>query len=220
MFAIAYTQAYNFAYTPLGETEMQRIIGLTGGISTGKSTVSRYLSQRYQLPILDADIYAREAVQQNSPILRKIHRRYGDQILLADRSLNRGRLGEIVFSNPNERQWLESQVHPFVRDRFKVEINALDAEENACIVFVVPLLFEAGLTNLVTEIWVVYASPQQQLERLMQRDRLTEEQALNRINSQMSIQKKCDRASIVLDNSSTIEALLQQVDVALNNFEC
>lgn len=196
---------------PFSELGCRRIIGLTGGIGTGKSTVSHYLATSYQLPILDADIYAREAVQKSSPILSAIASRYSD-ILLPDGTLNRQKLGQIVFNNTDERRWLEQQIHPWVRDRLIGALYVLPSQQTA--VLVVPLLFEAQMTDLVTEIWVVYCSKQQQLERLMQRDNLTLEQAQARINSQMPIEEKCDRADIVLDNSSTLYALLKRVDAA------
>ncbi len=190
---------------------MKRIIGLTGGIATGKTTVSNYLAHRYQLPVLDADIYAREAVQVGSPIHSKICDRYGSGVQLPDGTLNRKRLGEIVFSNPAQRQWLEQQIHPYVRDRFQSELNTLVAPT---IVLVVPLLFEAEMTDLATEIWVVSCSPEQQLRRMIERDRLSLEQAQARINSQLPLAEKVARADVVLDNSSTPEALLKQVDLA------
>ena len=190
---------------------MKRIIGLTGGIATGKTTVSNYLAHRYQLPVLDADIYAREAVQVGSPIHSKICDRYGSGVQLPDGTLNRKRLGEIVFSNPAQRQWLEQQIHPYVRDRFQSDLNTLVAPT---IVLVVPLLFEAGMTDLVTEIWVVSCSAEQQLRRMIERDRLSLEQAQSRINSQLPLAEKVARADVVLDNSSTPEALLKQVDLA------
>jgi len=190
----------------------QRLIGLTGSIGTGKTTVSNYLANRYHLPVLDADIYAREAVQPGSPVLSKICDRYGLNVLLPDCTLNRKRLGEIVFNNSTERQWLEQQIHPYVRDRFQSELDTLVAP---LVVLVVPLLFEAGMTDLVTEIWVVSCSPEQQLNRMMERDRLSLEQAQARLNSQLPIQDKIARADVVLDNSSTLETLLKQVDLAL-----
>ena len=198
-----------------------RIIGLTGGIGTGKTTVSHYLATAYQLPVLDADIYAREAVQLGSPVLKAIAQRYGCDILLPDGSLNRRQLGQIVFSSPLERRWLEQQIHPYVRDRLVEAINELSLgntparSPDSTVVLVVPLLFEAGMTNLVTEIWVVRCCEQQQLQRLMQRDRLTLEQAQARIDSQLPIEEKAARADVVLDNSSTPDALLKQVDAAL-----
>ncbi len=188
-----------------------RIIGLTGGIATGKSTVSDYLATVYHLPVLDADIYARVAVQLGSPILKVIAQRYSN-ILLPDGTLNRQKLGQIIFRSQDERLWLEQQIHPCVRDYFVEAINELTGQT---VVLVIPLLFEAGMTDLVTEIWVVRCSEYQQLERLMQRSQLTMEQSQARIKSQMSIVEKCDRADVVLDNSSTPEALLKQVDTAL-----
>ena len=190
---------------------MKRIIGLTGGIATGKTTVSNYLAHRYQLPVLDADIYAREAVQVGSPIHSKICDRYGSGVQLPDGTLNRKRLGEIVFTNPAQRQWLEQQIHPYVRDRFQSELNTLVAPT---VVLVVPLLFEAEMTDLVTEIWVVTCSAEQQIKRMIERDRLSLEQAQSRINSQLPLAEKVARADVVLDNSSTPEALLKQVDLA------
>ncbi|OKH25934.1 dephospho-CoA kinase [Chroogloeocystis siderophila 5.2 s.c.1] len=191
----------------------RRIIGLTGGIATGKSTVAHYLATHHHLPILDADIYAREAVAMGSPVYDAIAQRYGSDLFLNDGSLNRKQLGDIIFNNAEERTWLEQQIHPYVRDRFAEAMQ----QPYQTIVCVIPLLFEAGLTHLVTEIWVVVCSPQQQLARLMQRNQLTREQALARINSQMSLAEKASRADVVLDNSSTPEALLQQVDAALSS---
>ena len=191
---------------------MKRIIGLTGGISCGKTTVSDYLANTDQLPVLDADIYAREAVQLGSPVLSQIAERYGSGIQMPDGTLNRKRLGEIVFSNPTERQWLEQQIHPYVRSRFESELNRLVAPT---IALVIPLLIEAGMTDLVSEIWVVSCSPEQQLQRLIERDRLSLEQAQARLNSQLPIKEKIARADVVLDNAFTQEALLKQVDLAL-----
>lgn len=193
---------------------MERIIGLTGGIGTGKTTVANYLANRHQLPILDADIYAREAVQEGSPILNEIFERYGVAVKLPDGTLNRKHLGEIIFSYPDEKRWLEQQIHPYVRDRILAELDTLVAPT---VVLVIPLLFEAGMTDLVTEIWVVSCPPEQQLHRIMERDRLSPEQAQARINNQLPLPEKVARANIVLDNSSTPEALLQQVDLALHS---
>jgi len=194
----------------------KHIIGLTGGIATGKTTVANYLASAYNLPILDADIYAREAVSVDSPILLEIAQRYGKEILLADGNLNRQKLGEIIFNNQEERNWVEGLIHPYVGDRFLEEIAVSSAET---LVLVVPLLFEAGMTHLVTEIWVVSCSEQQQLERLMRRNNLTLEQAQARIISQMPITEKIARADVVLDNSSTLEVLLKQIDTAIFGFE-
>jgi dephospho-CoA kinase len=196
-----------------------RLIGLTGGISTGKTTVSNYLAQTYSFPVWDADVYSREAVQPNSPVLLALVGRYGTEILLSDGSLNRPQLGSIIFSSLTERHWVEQQIHPVVRDRFCENIQQFQhqADKNATAILGVPLLFEAEMTDLVTEIWVVYCSPSQQQSRLIQRSNgsLTPEQAQARIDSQMPLEEKCKMADVVLDNSSTLEVLWQQVDDAI-----
>ena len=196
---------------------MRRIIGLTGGIGTGKTTVSDYLANHYNLPVLDADIYAREAVQPGSEVLEEIQERYGLGILLPDGKLDRLRLGQIVFSSASERLWLEQRIHPYVRDRITAQLDTLDPQKYPTVVLVVPLLFEARMTDLVTEIWVVACDQTQQVDRVKSRDGLPLEQIQSRINSQMSIEKKLAQANVFLDNSSTPEALLKQVDEAIGN---
>lgn len=198
----------------------QRIIGLTGGIAMGKTTVAQYLSA-YQLPVLDADVYAQKAVQPGSAALKAIVERYGQEILLADGSLDRHRLGDTVFSDPEERLWLERQIHPYVRNCLQTELRSLT--RHPVVIVVIPLLFEAKMTDLVTEVWVVRCSQAEQIKRLMQRSssqstarRLTLEQAQARIKSQMGIEQKVAQATVVLDNSATPEALFRQVDLALN----
>ncbi len=203
-----------------------RAIGLTGGIATGKTAISNYLADTYGFPILDADIYAREAVQPGSPILESIVERYGALILLPDGNLNRPELGNIIFCNPAERQWLEQQIHPYVRRRLVEEtqscIAALNmvSQNTLTVVLVVPLLFEAKMTDLCTEIWVVYCSPEVQLERLMQRDGLSYDRASARINAQMPLAQKCQQADVVLDNSSTLDSLFLHVDALLMTVGC
>ncbi|NEQ36691.1 MAG: dephospho-CoA kinase [Okeania sp. SIO3I5] len=211
-----------------------RLIGLTGGIGTGKTTVSNYLSKNYQFPIWDADIYAREAVQPGSSILEDIIVRYGKNIVLPNGNLDRQKLGEIVFNNRDELHWLNKQIHPYVRDRFEQNIqdfiiknseygqeNSIQitshqtTSQNPTAVLVIPLLFEAKMTDLVTEIWVIYAPLQKQIERLIKRDSLSLEEAYTRINNQMSLEEKCQQADIILNNSSNLEILWQQVDSAI-----
>lgn len=180
----------------------------------GKTTVSNYLATAHHLPVLDADLIAREAVEPGSPILSQIIDRYGSHLLRLDGSLDRAKLGAIVFSDPAERTWLEQQIHPFVRNVLQTERDRL-SQSHSTIVLVIPLLFEANMTDLVTDIWVISCPESQQIQRLMQREKLTLEQAQARIHSQMSIEEKRDRADVILDNSTTLEALIQQVDRAL-----
>lgn len=201
----------------------QRIIGLTGGIGMGKSTVSSYLEKGYDLPVFDADIVARDAVQVGSPILQAIEDRYGKSILLTDGQLNRAKLGEIIFGLASERLWLDQQIHPYVRDRFEDTLAQPTHQACPIIVLVVPLLFEARMTDLVTEIWVVHCSREQQVKRLMERSLhsnssaspLTKEQVEARINAQLSIQRKIDQADVILDNSDSQYTLFKSIDQLL-----
>jgi dephospho-CoA kinase len=187
-----------------------RLIGITGGIGTGKSTVTNYLQTRYNLPIWDADIYARSAVAVGSPILQSIIHRYGANILQPDGTLDRRRLGSIVFNDVDERCWLEAQIHPYVRSCFEININNL--APNSTAVLAIPLLFETGMTDLVTEIWVVSCDPTTQLNRIVARDRISEAEARTRIASQMSLTDKIAQADVNLDNSTNIADLERQID--------
>ncbi|NJL43455.1 MAG: dephospho-CoA kinase [Pseudanabaena sp. SU_2_4] len=189
----------------------QRIIGITGGIATGKSTVSEYLNTAYGLPILDADIYAREALTED--LIAAIASRYGDRILRRDRTLDRAELGRIIFQDAAERQWLEAQIHPYVRQRLQAEA---EQHQPSTVIMVVPLLFESGMQDLATETWVVTCKAEQQLERLMQRNHLSEREAKLRIASQMSLAQKIAIADVVIDNSDSEAELFKQIDAAMH----
>ncbi len=190
---------------------LQRVIGLTGGIATGKSTVAGHLAS-LGAPILDADIYARQAVQPGCLVLSQIAQRYGASVVSAAGQLHRQALADIIFADQDERRWLEAQIHPYVRDRLQTELRALP--NPPAVVMVVPLLFEAQMTDLVTEIWVVACPLDLQQQRLIERDQLTPEQAQARIDSQWPLAKKIAQANLVLDNSSTRAALLEQIEQA------
>jgi len=178
----------------------QRIIGITGGIATGKTTVSDYLHLKHGLPILDADIYARQALTGDR--LEQLRDRYGDQVFdyssNLEPTLNRQKLGAIVFANADERKWLEALIHPYVQATLTREAQKLAP---ATVVMVIPLLFEAGMQHLVTEIWAIACDPKLQLKRLMQRNHLTESEALQRINSQKPQVEKLPLADVIIVNS-------------------
>ncbi len=190
----------------------QRIIGITGGIATGKTTVSDYLHQTYGLPILDADLYARQALTGDS--LAKLRDRYGKLIFDDQGNLDRRKLGAIVFESEIERQWLERLIHPYVQECLIAEAQHL---EPSTVVMVIPLLFEAKMEDLVTETWAIACDPQQQLQRLINRNHLSESEALQRISSQMSQSEKIELADIIIVNSDNTEELFFQVDQALLN---
>jgi dephospho-CoA kinase len=190
-----------------------KVLGLTGGIGTGKTTVSSYLAHRYEFPVLDADCYAREAVIEGSEPWQAIVQRYDPEILNPDNTLNRSRLAQIIFRDSVQRRWVEGLIHPFVRHRLREMREQLAAQP--IVVMAIPLLFEAEMTDLVSEIWVVACRPEQQLSRLMERDHLTPHEAQARIDSQMPMAQKCDRADVVLDNSGSLPALYAQIDRVL-----
>lgn len=190
----------------------RRIIGLTGGIATGKSSVAAYLESQYKLPILDADIYARAAVEPGSVALANIAQRYGSEILLADGNLDRKQLGNIIFNDASERAWLEGQIHPYVRER----ILSAQRQLTDLMVVVVPLLFEAKMTDIVTEIWVVVCTDEQQCQRLMQRDSISRSQAEARISSQMPLSEKANQANWVIHNDGNLTDLYAQINRGLD----
>ena len=180
----------------------QRRIGLTGGIATGKSTVGRLLEAE-GLPVLDADHYAREVLAPGSPGAAAVLQRYGDSIR-ADGTrperptIDRGALGSIVFSDPSAKHWLEELVHPLVSQRFDQVLAELVAEST--VVLMIPLLFEAGLEGLCSEVWLVDCDETQQLERLMQRDGLGTLEAEARIKAQWPLAKKRPVSDVLIDN--------------------
>ena len=190
------------------------IIGLTGGIATGKSTVTGMLRER-GIPVIDADQIAREVVEPGKPAYEAIVRHFGREILQPDKTIDRKRLGEIVFSDESERQKLNAIVHPEVRRVMLMEAKA--AEQNgAPVVFMdIPLLFESRLQHMVEKVAVVYAPPEMQLARMLERDELDEEQAQKRLRAQLPIDQKKQEADFLIDNSGTREETARQVDEML-----
>lgn len=194
--------------------DTQLIIGLTGGIATGKSTVSNYLAEKYLIPVLDADLIARQAVTVNSPIFKNIINHYGENILLDNGNLNREKLGQIIFNNKEEKTWLEKQIHPFVFDSLQSQIKLLP---NPMIILSIPLLFEAKMTNLVNQIWVVSCNFSIQLSRLKVRNNLTKDEAISRINNQMPLTEKIKLADIIIDNNQNLADLYRQIDLIMSS---
>ena len=195
----------------------QRRIGLTGGIASGKSTVARWLAQQ-GLAVLDADVYAREALAPASAGAHAVLERYGAAVQAegTDRAagvIDRAALGQIVFNAPNERQWLEQLVHPLVRERFATELAAQSTAQ--AVVLVIPLLFETDLESLCSEVWLVDCEAQQQLQRLMQRDGLNETAAQARISAQWPLARKRPLADRLIDNRNGPERLADQLGPAL-----
>jgi dephospho-CoA kinase len=195
----------------------QRRIGLTGGIASGKSTVGHWLEAR-GLPLLDADRFAREALAAGSAGARAVLQRYGAAVQAAgshpaEAQLDRSALGRIVFHDPSERLLLEQLVHPLVRQRFDEELQQRTAAP--ALVLMIPLLFEAGLEGLCSEIWLVDCDPATQLQRLMTRDQLNDADARARLGAQGPLERKRPLADLVIDNRGGPEALEPQLATAL-----
>jgi dephospho-CoA kinase len=187
-----------------------RIIGLTGGIASGKSTVA-VLLERQGAAVVDADRLAREVVEPGEEALAAIVAEFGAKVLNSDGSLNRAALGEIVFADPAARRTLEGITHPAIRKRAQERLDRLEQTGTPVAFYVAPLLFEAGLAPRFKEIWVVSVTPETQLERLMARDGLERAAALARIASQMPMEEKRERGTLVIDNSGTRDDLEAEV---------
>ena len=185
-----------------------KIIGITGGIATGKSTVSKMLAS-YGYEVIDADVIARELQVKDSPVLLEIIKTFGSTVLDETANLNRDKLGKLIFSCKENRAKLDGIIHPAIRAEFERRI----AQSQAEVLFLdVPLLFEAGFDELTTENLVIKGSKQKQLERLMHRNDLTETEAQTRINAQMSIDAKVARADYIIDNDGDLDELTKQVE--------
>ena len=183
-------------------TDKIRIIGLTGGIATGKSTVASFFSE-HKIPVIDADQLAKEAVQPGSHGLEQITELFGREILAQDGTLDRKRLAAQIFSDTEKRRQLERILHPEIKRLSEERIAQEIVAGNRLLIYMAPLLIEAGVTDRVDDIWVVTVRPEVQLERLMLRDGITLEQAQRIVASQMPLSEKKSYGSVVIDNSGT-----------------
>ena len=188
-----------------------KIVGLTGGISSGKSTVSSYFKQ-LEIPVIDADEVARKVVEPNSQGAIEIRKAFGSDVFEEDGSLNRQKLGALIFSNAENRQKLDDLLQPLIKIMILDEIEEYRQKGETMIVLDLPLLFEKQYEELCEEIIVVYVPRELQLERLMKRNQYTKQEALSRIDSQLSIEEKRKRATVLLDNQGSIQQLYQQVE--------
>ena len=179
-----------------------RIIGLTGGIATGKSFVAGFFSDK-GIPVIDADQLARDVVRPGSPALDQITGQFGTEILERDGTLNRKKLGGIIFGSPDKRRTLEAILHPAIKALAEARITHHSAEGCPVIVYMAPLLIEAGATDRVDEIWVVTVRPEVQRARLMAREQLSNEEAERMVASQMPLAEKAQYGRVVIDNSGT-----------------
>lgn len=187
-----------------------RVIGLTGGIASGKSTVARIL-ERLGAVIIDADLLSREAVLPGTPAHQAIVAAFGPEILLPDATIDRKALGHIVFADPDARRRLEAITHPAIA---RLANERLAEARRSCapaVFYVAPLLIEAGATDRVDDIWVVYANRATQIARLTERDGIRQEEAEQRLAAQMTMEEKATYGSAVIDNRGTPDDTERQV---------
>lgn len=187
-----------------------RIIGLTGGIASGKSSVAALL-ERLGAAVIDADNLAREVVEPGEEALARIVETFGERVLNGDGTLNRAALGAIVFADAGARKTLEGITHPAIRKRAEEKLARLKEAGTKTAFYVAPLLFEAGITSRVHEVWVVYLDRETQLARLMARDGLDRDGALARIAAQMPMEEKRALGKVVIDNRGGRQELEAEV---------
>jgi dephospho-CoA kinase len=195
-----------------------KLIGLTGGIASGKSTVAALL-RRFGAAIINADDLSREVVQPGRDAWKEIIDAFGPDILQEDKTLDRKKLRKIVFDNPEARKKLEAIIHPRVRALAERKISALAAAGSSIIVYEVPLLFENQIHLWLRPVIVVACDIETQKKRLLERDHLTELEAQQHLDAQMSLEEKRKLADYVIENDGNLEELEQQVRAVLQKIQ-
>lgn len=193
-----------------------KVLGLTGGIGSGKSMVASMFTQ-LGADVIDADQLAREVVEPGQPALKEIATAFGTDILLPDGRLNRGKLARIIFADPVARGKLNAITHPRIRERMDAEITARRSRPGVLVVDI-PLLYENDRTRAVETVIVVWVDPKTQLRRLQERDGLSVEEARQRIAAQMPLDEKRARADVVIDNSGSRENTRRQVEAVYRRY--
>ncbi|MER2034514.1 dephospho-CoA kinase [Mammaliicoccus vitulinus] len=193
---------------------MASVIGLTGGIATGKSTASNILKE-HGFYIVDADIASRKAVEKGSTGLKQVQEVFGDQAII-DGEMNRQYVGSVVFKDEAMRLKLNNIIHPIVRDIMDAE-KKFGLEKGKNVIMDIPLLFENKLQDTVDETWLVYTTEETQISRLKQRNQLSDDEATSRIQSQMPIEEKKQLADEIIDNNGTLEELAQNIEILIES---
>lgn len=190
---------------------MTKVLGLTGGIASGKSTVSNYFKS-LNIPVIDADQIAREVMKAGQPVVSEIVETFGPDVLHESGEIDRKRLGTIIFETAKQRKELDRLVQPKIRAAITKEINRFIQQNEPLIVVDIPLLYEEAYEEMVDEVMVINVDSMIQKERLIKREpNLTKAEAYNRIMAQMPLPEKAARADIVIDNNQTVQNTLNQV---------
>ena len=196
---------------------MSLVIGLTGGIASGKSTVSNMLKEM-SITVIDADVEARLAVMEGEPAYKQIIAEFGDGILLENGEIDRQKLGAIIFHQADKRQRLNEITHPEVRRRMLEQVETAKRNNEEVVILDIPLLFESNLTAMVEKTILVYVDSDIQLQRLVERNNLTNADAQARISSQMPLSEKIKLADAVINNNGTLEDTKQQLLTVLEKW--
>ena len=196
---------------------MARIIGLTGGIASGKSTVTSYLKEK-GYPVIDADRVVRDLQAPGGALYRVLVDHFGNGILTENGELDRVALGQRIFSDPSERDWSNRVQGQLIREAL-AEVRDRQAAQSDLFFMDIPLLIEQGYEEWFEAVWLVVVSKETQLKRLMERNHLSEIQAQERMASQMPLEEKRTHADLVLDNNEDLAALYAQLDRALEQLE-
>ncbi|TLQ41025.1 dephospho-CoA kinase [Ruoffia tabacinasalis] len=191
-----------------------KTIAITGSIATGKSTVSKYLIQQ-GYPVIDTDIISRIVVEKGTIGLDRLKENFGEGIIQEDGTLNRKALSNIVFNDAASKEKLNQILHPLISKESKERMAAYKEEGHSLIFVDIPLYYEVDIDIPTDAVWLVYVSPDIQLERLMKRNLMSEEDARQLISNQISIQDKAKWSEIVIDNSNTLEETHKQIDQLL-----
>ena len=184
----------------------QRRIGLTGGIASGKTTISKYIKTKIKIPILDADILSKELIKPETYAYEQLLAYFGNQIIDKHSSkqvINRKLLRNIIFEEKEHREWIQKLLHPLIREKMIEGCNHY--KKNKIILLVIPLLFEAKFTDICTEIWLVKCPEEIQIKRIIERDKISKKEALKIINSQVKYDEKTKLSDIILDNSNNLK---------------
>lgn len=177
---------------------MPYIVALTGGIGSGKTTVANEFA-KLGVPLVDADVIARQVVEPNSPALKSITRHFGKDVILPNGALNRQRLREIIFSKPDEKKWLNALLHPLIQQETQKQFQQINYPY---LLWVVPLLIENNIHHLADRVLVVDVTVEEQIQRTLKRDKTSLEQVTNILNAQVSREKRLDYANDIITNHS------------------
>ncbi|WP_298704459.1 dephospho-CoA kinase [uncultured Veillonella sp.] len=193
-------------------------IGLTGGIATGKSTVSDWLKAEGHA-VIDADQVAREVVEPDTPGYKAVVDAFGPSVINEDRTLNRPALGAIIFNNEKKRKLLNSLLHEFIKCRIDELALTYETQGVPVVVYDIPLLIETGWHKAMDEVWLVESTKEHQLQRLMARNGYTKEEALARMNSQMDSKEKRTYSQLIIENDDDMESLKERLHHIWNELE-